>query len=111
MLTVLFGQVSDSFRLLDVCVDSLIPGLEAPQPQRHSGQPERIAASMPDSFTGEASLLGCDLLTHTSAGSQPVSALPCSFSSGPPGCGSGSCLEDLQPSQAAGKPLGLHPSV
>ncbi|XP_014875615.1 AP2-associated protein kinase 1 isoform X5 [Poecilia latipinna] len=85
----------------EVCVDSLIPGLEAPQPQRHSGQPERIAASMPDSFTGEASLLGCDLLTHTSAGSQPVSALPCSFSSGPPGCGSGSCLEDLQPSQAA----------
>ncbi|XP_032434889.1 AP2-associated protein kinase 1 isoform X6 [Xiphophorus hellerii] len=85
----------------EVCVDSLIPGLEAPQPQRNSGQPERIAASMPDSFTGEASLLGCDLLTHTSAGSQPVSALPSSFSSGPPGCGSGSCLEDLQPSQAA----------
>ncbi|XP_054904867.1 AP2-associated protein kinase 1-like isoform X4 [Poeciliopsis prolifica] len=85
----------------EVCVDSLIPGLEAPQPQHHSGQPERIAASMPDSFTGEASLLGCDLLTHTSAGSQPVSALPSSFSSGPPGCGSGSCLEDLQPSQAA----------
>ncbi|XP_016532804.1 AP2-associated protein kinase 1 isoform X1 [Poecilia formosa] len=82
----------------EVCVDSLIPGLEAPQPQRHSGQPERIAASMPDSFTGEASLLGCDLLT---AGSQPVSALPSSFSSGPPGCGSGSCQEDLQPSQAA----------
>ncbi|XP_023200112.1 AP2-associated protein kinase 1 isoform X6 [Xiphophorus maculatus] len=85
----------------EVCVDSLIPGLEAPQPQRNSGQPEHIAASMPDSFTGEASLLGCDLLTHTSAGSQPVSALPSSFSSGPPGCGSGSCLEDLQPSQAA----------
>ncbi|XP_008417259.1 AP2-associated protein kinase 1 isoform X3 [Poecilia reticulata] len=85
----------------EVCVDSLIPGLEAPQPQCHSGQPERIAASMPDSFTREASLLGCDLLTHTAAGSQPVSALPSSFSSGPPGCGSGSCLEDLQPSQAA----------
>uniref|UniRef100_A0A3B3YDD3 non-specific serine/threonine protein kinase n=1 Tax=Poecilia mexicana TaxID=48701 RepID=A0A3B3YDD3_9TELE len=32
----------------EVCVDSLIPGLEAPQPQRHSGQPERIAASMPE---------------------------------------------------------------
>lgn len=31
----------------DVCVDSLIPGLEAPQPQRHSGQPELIPASMP----------------------------------------------------------------
>uniref|UniRef100_A0A3P9NM47 non-specific serine/threonine protein kinase n=1 Tax=Poecilia reticulata TaxID=8081 RepID=A0A3P9NM47_POERE len=57
--------------------------------------------AFPDSFTREASLLGCDLLTHTAAGSQPVSALPSSFSSGPPGCGSGSCLEDLQPSQAA----------
>lgn len=31
----------------DVCVDSLIPGLDAPQTQQHSGQPERIAASMP----------------------------------------------------------------
>ncbi|XP_041792527.1 AP2-associated protein kinase 1-like isoform X6 [Chelmon rostratus] len=32
----------------EVCVDSLIPGLEAPQAQRHSGQPELIPASMPD---------------------------------------------------------------
>ncbi|XP_049906817.1 AP2-associated protein kinase 1-like isoform X7 [Epinephelus moara] len=32
----------------DVCVDSLIPGLEAPQAQRHSGQPEFITTSMPD---------------------------------------------------------------
>ncbi|XP_022610093.1 AP2-associated protein kinase 1-like isoform X6 [Seriola dumerili] len=31
-----------------VCVDSLIPGLEAPQAQRHSAQPELIPASMPD---------------------------------------------------------------
>ncbi|XP_028269528.1 AP2-associated protein kinase 1 isoform X5 [Parambassis ranga] len=31
-----------------VCVDSLIPGLEAPQAQRHSGQPELIPVSMPD---------------------------------------------------------------
>ncbi|XP_027133234.1 AP2-associated protein kinase 1 isoform X5 [Larimichthys crocea] len=31
-----------------VCVDSLIPGLEAPQAQRHSGQPELVPASMPD---------------------------------------------------------------
>uniref|UniRef100_A0A096LZG2 non-specific serine/threonine protein kinase n=1 Tax=Poecilia formosa TaxID=48698 RepID=A0A096LZG2_POEFO len=55
----------------EVCVDSLIPGLEAPQPQRHSG-----CAS--DSFTGEASLLG---------------SLPSSFSSGPPGCGLSSLSE------------------
>ncbi|XP_032372876.1 AP2-associated protein kinase 1 isoform X10 [Etheostoma spectabile] len=32
----------------EVCVDSLIPGLEAPQAQRHSGQPELLPASLPD---------------------------------------------------------------
>uniref|UniRef100_UPI0037E95D4B AP2-associated protein kinase 1 isoform X2 n=1 Tax=Semicossyphus pulcher TaxID=241346 RepID=UPI0037E95D4B len=32
----------------ELCVDSLIPGLEAPQAQRHSGQPELIPAGMPD---------------------------------------------------------------
>ncbi|XP_035852536.1 AP2-associated protein kinase 1 isoform X9 [Sander lucioperca] len=32
----------------EVCVDSLIPGLEAPQAQRHSGQPELLPASIPD---------------------------------------------------------------
>ncbi|XP_069380073.1 AP2-associated protein kinase 1 isoform X16 [Paralichthys olivaceus] len=32
----------------EVCVDSLIPGLEAPQAQRHSTQPEFIPASIPD---------------------------------------------------------------
>ncbi|XP_034547711.1 AP2-associated protein kinase 1-like isoform X5 [Notolabrus celidotus] len=32
----------------EMCVDSLIPGLEAPQAQRHAGQPELIPASMPD---------------------------------------------------------------
>ncbi|XP_017272747.1 AP2-associated protein kinase 1-like isoform X3 [Kryptolebias marmoratus] len=85
----------------DVCVDSLIPGLDAPQTQQHSGQPERVAASMPDSFTGEDSLLGQDLLTHTSCGNQPVSALSSSYPSVPPGCGSGSCLEELQPAQTA----------
>ncbi|XP_012718739.2 AP2-associated protein kinase 1 isoform X2 [Fundulus heteroclitus] len=85
----------------EVCVDSLIPGLEAPQPQHHSGQPERIAASMPDSFAGETSLLGCDLLAHASGGSQLISALPSSFSSGSSGCGSRSCLEELQPGQTA----------
>ncbi|XP_008280541.1 AP2-associated protein kinase 1 isoform X3 [Stegastes partitus] len=86
----------------EVCVDSLIPGLEAPQAQRHSGQPELIPASMPDSLTGEDSLLGCDLLSHTSHGSQSVSALPSSScSSAPPGSGSGSCLEELPPGQTA----------
>ncbi|KAM9360040.1 AP2-associated protein kinase 1-like [Symphorus nematophorus] len=88
----------------EVCVDSLIPGLEAPQAQRHSGQPELIPASMPDSLTGEDSLLGCNLLSHTSPhGNQSVSALPSSSScsSAPPGSGSGSCLEELPPGQTA----------
>ncbi|KAM4577628.1 AP2-associated protein kinase 1 isoform 4-T4 [Odontesthes bonariensis] len=34
--------------MAEMCVDSLIPGLEAPQAQQHSGQPELIPASMPD---------------------------------------------------------------
>nr|XP_046243115.1 AP2-associated protein kinase 1-like isoform X4 [Scatophagus argus] len=90
----------------EVCMDSLIPGLEAPQAQRHSGQPELIPASMPDSLTGEDSLLGCDLLSHTSPhGSQSISALPSSSSSScssaPPGSGTGSCLEELPPGQTA----------
>ncbi|XP_024908995.1 AP2-associated protein kinase 1-like isoform X6 [Cynoglossus semilaevis] len=32
----------------DVCVDSLIPGLEAPQTPRHSAQPELIPTTIPD---------------------------------------------------------------
>uniref|UniRef100_UPI003AADC227 AP2-associated protein kinase 1-like isoform X1 n=1 Tax=Centroberyx gerrardi TaxID=166262 RepID=UPI003AADC227 len=82
----------------EVCVDSLIPGLEAPQAQRHpSAQPELISTSMPDPLAGEDSLLGCDLLSHPSTpGTQSVSALPSSScSSAPPGSGSGSCLEEL----------------
>ncbi|XP_074526475.1 AP2-associated protein kinase 1 isoform X2 [Halichoeres trimaculatus] len=85
----------------EVCVDSLIPGLEAPQAQRHSGQPELIPASMPDSLTGEDSLLGCNLLSHTSHGNQSVSALASSCPSAPPGFGSGSCLEELQSAHTA----------
>ncbi|XP_067377663.1 AP2-associated protein kinase 1-like isoform X2 [Channa argus] len=82
----------------EVCVDSLIPGLEAPQAQQHSAQPELIPVSMSDSLTGEDSLLSCDLLSHTSPPrNQSVSALPSSF---PPGSGCGSCLEELPPGQA-----------
>ncbi|XP_076746876.1 AP2-associated protein kinase 1 isoform X5 [Maylandia zebra] len=83
----------------EVCVDSLIPGLEAPQPQRHLGQPELIPASVPDSLTGEDSLLGCDLLSHTCHGNPSVSVLPSSCSSAPPGAGS--CLEELPAGQTA----------
>ncbi|XP_037536453.1 AP2-associated protein kinase 1 [Nematolebias whitei] len=85
----------------EVCVDSLIPGLDAPQTQQHSSQPECVAASMTDSFTGDDSLLGCGLLTHASCTNQHVTGLSCAYSSVPPGCGSGSCLEELQPDQTA----------
>ncbi|XP_049906815.1 AP2-associated protein kinase 1-like isoform X5 [Epinephelus moara] len=60
--------------------------------------------TFPDSLTGEDSLLGCDLLSHTSPhGNQSVSALPSSSScsSAPPGSGPGSCLEELPPGQTA----------
>ncbi|XP_028433138.1 AP2-associated protein kinase 1 isoform X1 [Perca flavescens] len=97
----------------EVCVDSLIPGLEAPQAQRHPGQPELLPASIPDSLTGEDSVLGCDLLSHTSPhGNQSVSALPScssSCSSAPPGSGSGSCLEELLPGQTASDSAFLMP--
>uniref|UniRef100_A0A8C9Y3A8 non-specific serine/threonine protein kinase n=1 Tax=Sander lucioperca TaxID=283035 RepID=A0A8C9Y3A8_SANLU len=41
-------SLSDTTVKAEVCVDSLIPGLEAPQAQRHSGQPELLPASIPD---------------------------------------------------------------
>ncbi|XP_069380068.1 AP2-associated protein kinase 1 isoform X11 [Paralichthys olivaceus] len=41
-------SLSDTTAKAEVCVDSLIPGLEAPQAQRHSTQPEFIPASIPD---------------------------------------------------------------
>ncbi|XP_024908993.1 AP2-associated protein kinase 1-like isoform X3 [Cynoglossus semilaevis] len=87
----------------DVCVDSLIPGLEAPQTPRHSAQPELIPTTIPESLTGEDSLLGCDLLSHTSLhGNQSVSALSSSsYSSATPGSSSGSCLEELPPAHSA----------
>ncbi|XP_053275870.1 AP2-associated protein kinase 1 isoform X2 [Pleuronectes platessa] len=88
--------------MAEVCLDSLIPGLEAPQVQRHSIQPELIPASVPDSLTGEESLLGCDLLSHSPPhGHQSVSALATSCSSAPSGSSSGSCLEERPPAHSA----------
>ncbi|KAM8866630.1 AP2-associated protein kinase 1 isoform 3-T3 [Synchiropus picturatus] len=68
----------------EVGVDSLIPGLEAPQTQRYPGQSEFISAN---SLTGTDSRLGCDFLSHTShGGNQSVCALSSSScSSAPPG--------------------------
>ncbi|KAM9811176.1 AP2-associated protein kinase 1 [Neosynchiropus ocellatus] len=66
-------------------VDSLIPGLEAPQTQRYSGQSEFTSASNSDSLTGTASRLGCDFLSHTShGGNQSVCTLPSSSCSSAP---------------------------
>ncbi|XP_053275872.1 AP2-associated protein kinase 1 isoform X4 [Pleuronectes platessa] len=48
-------SLSDTTAMAEVCLDSLIPGLEAPQVQRHSIQPELIPASVPDS----AFLMSC----------------------------------------------------
>uniref|UniRef100_A0A8D3BLE2 non-specific serine/threonine protein kinase n=1 Tax=Scophthalmus maximus TaxID=52904 RepID=A0A8D3BLE2_SCOMX len=93
-----FSSAADISTNAEACVDSLIPGLEAPKAQRHSAQPELIPASIPDSLTGEETLLGCDLLSHLSPhGHQSVSALPSSCSSAHPG----SCLEELPPAQSA----------
>ncbi|XP_034451986.1 AP2-associated protein kinase 1-like isoform X2 [Hippoglossus hippoglossus] len=87
---------SSTNAMAEVCVDSLIPGLEAPQ---------LIPASIPDSLTGEESLLGCDLLSHSSPhGHQSVSALATSCSSTPSGSSSGSCLEERPPAHSAPDP-------
>uniref|UniRef100_W5NCR9 non-specific serine/threonine protein kinase n=1 Tax=Lepisosteus oculatus TaxID=7918 RepID=W5NCR9_LEPOC len=61
-----FGSSAESSNngKVEVCVDSLIPGLEPPQPQRLPSQNESISSSLPDSLTGEDSLLGCSLLPH-----------------------------------------------
>ncbi|AWP06833.1 putative AP2-associated protein kinase 1 [Scophthalmus maximus] len=81
-----FSSAADISTNAEACVDSLIPGLEAPK------------AHIPDSLTGEETLLGCDLLSHLSPhGHQSVSALPSSCSSAHPG----SCLEELPPAQSA----------
>ncbi|XP_061907393.1 AP2-associated protein kinase 1-like isoform X3 [Entelurus aequoreus] len=48
-LLTLAEPLSTNTAKTEMCVDSLIPGLEAPQAQQQSGQPELICNSMPDS--------------------------------------------------------------
>ncbi|KAJ0041709.1 hypothetical protein NL108_007912, partial [Boleophthalmus pectinirostris] len=73
----------------EVCVDSLIPGLEAPQSQR---QPD-VSSGIQDTLTGDGSLLGCDLLSHSPAHrKQCVSSVN--------NLGSRSCLEEQLTNQA-----------
>ncbi|XP_041957467.1 AP2-associated protein kinase 1-like [Alosa sapidissima] len=76
-------------------VDSLIPGLEAPQAQRPSEA--AAAASLPDVLAGEDTLLGLSLLSHPSIPTAPLlsSAAPSSTTGGP-------CLDDFAPATSMG---------
>uniref|UniRef100_A0A8B9GF00 non-specific serine/threonine protein kinase n=1 Tax=Amazona collaria TaxID=241587 RepID=A0A8B9GF00_9PSIT len=63
-----FGSTSDAVNgKPDVAVESLIPGLEAPLPQRLVSQAESVASNRTDSLTGEDSLLDCSLLSNPAA--------------------------------------------
>ncbi|KAK7934175.1 hypothetical protein WMY93_005071 [Mugilogobius chulae] len=76
----------------EVCVDALIPGLEAPQSQR---QPDVSSSGVQDPLSGDGSLLGCDLLSHSpSHKNQCVSSVNNHL-------GSRSCLEDQLTNQAS----------
>ncbi|KAK7125500.1 hypothetical protein R3I93_021004 [Phoxinus phoxinus] len=69
-----FGSSMDDTRGVktDVCLDSLIPGLEPPQAHLHPVEAEPVLSALADPLIGEDSLLGC--------------SLP---------CGSASCLDDF----------------
>ncbi|NWR38804.1 AAK1 kinase, partial [Tachuris rubrigastra] len=63
-----FGSTSDAVNgKPEVAVESLIPGLEAPLPQRLVSQSESVASTRTDSLTGEDSLLDCSLLSNPAA--------------------------------------------
>ncbi|XP_067253687.1 AP2-associated protein kinase 1 isoform X7 [Chanodichthys erythropterus] len=71
-----FGSSMDDTRDVktDVCLDSLIPGLEPPQAQLHPVEAEPVSSALADPLIGEDSLLGCSLSS-----------------------GSASCLDDFAP--------------
>ncbi|XP_039520321.1 AP2-associated protein kinase 1 isoform X2 [Pimephales promelas] len=57
-----FGSSMDDTRVkTDVCLDSLIPGLEPPQAHLHPVEAEPILSALADPLIGEDSLLGCSL--------------------------------------------------
>ncbi|XP_058279695.1 AP2-associated protein kinase 1 isoform X2 [Hirundo rustica] len=63
-----FGSTADAVNgKADIAVESLIPGLEAPLPQRLVSQSESVASNRTDSLTGEDSLLDCSLLSNPAA--------------------------------------------
>ncbi|XP_020943067.1 AP2-associated protein kinase 1 isoform X1 [Sus scrofa] len=60
-----FGSTSDAvIEKADVAVESLIPGLEPPVPQRLPSQTESVASNRTDSLTGEDALIDCSLLSN-----------------------------------------------
>ncbi|KAF6101796.1 AP2 associated kinase 1 [Phyllostomus discolor] len=60
-----FGSTSDAaIEKADVAVESLIPGLEPPVPQRLPSQTESVTSNCTDSLTGEDSLIDCSLLSN-----------------------------------------------
>ncbi|KAK1154218.1 AP2-associated protein kinase 1-like isoform X2 [Acipenser oxyrinchus oxyrinchus] len=76
---------------VDAMVDSLIPGLEAPQAQRLLSQTDSLSSPLTDSLTGEDSLLGCSLLPHppVAPSAAPGSSAPAPVPTQAPGSSSG----------------------
>nr|XP_020636031.1 AP2-associated protein kinase 1 [Pogona vitticeps] len=63
-----FGSTADAANgKTDLTAESLIPGLEAPVPQRVSSQTDSLASNRADSVSGEDSLLDCSLLSNPAA--------------------------------------------
>ncbi|XP_062995436.1 AP2-associated protein kinase 1 isoform X1 [Elgaria multicarinata webbii] len=63
-----FGSTSDAVNgKADLTAESLIPGLEAPMPQRVASQTDSVASNRADSLPGEDSLLDCSLLSNPAA--------------------------------------------
>ncbi|KAM4037144.1 AP2-associated protein kinase 1 isoform 4-T4 [Anomaloglossus baeobatrachus] len=63
-----FGSTSETMNgKAEPVVESLIPGLEPPMPQRLSSQADSIASNRTDSLTGEDSLLDYSILSNPAA--------------------------------------------
>ncbi|XP_027721103.1 AP2-associated protein kinase 1 isoform X1 [Vombatus ursinus] len=63
-----FGSSSDAVNgKVDVAVESLIPGLEPPMPQRLPSQTDSVTSNRTDSLPGEDSLLDSSLLSNPAA--------------------------------------------
>ncbi|XP_069799058.1 AP2-associated protein kinase 1 isoform X2 [Dendropsophus ebraccatus] len=63
-----FGSTSETVNgKAEPVVESLIPGLEPPMPQRLSSQADSIASNRTDSLTGEDSLLDYSILSNPAA--------------------------------------------